>query len=60
MKTLEELKVTYLEHVESNKAGHDVAVVMGALGVSSRYMTMYTESIRLIKEYEDRKKERFQ
>lgn len=52
--SLEELKDKYLQSTIDNKPLHDMA----ALGVSPRHMVMYTESIRLIKEYEDTMKER--
>lgn len=54
MEELEKLKETYLKNVELNKATHDAAVTMGSLGVSPKHMVMYNESIRLIKEHEDR------
>jgi len=50
----EELKRVFMKSVEDNRIGHDVAVMMGSLGVSPKHMEMYNESIRLIKEHEDR------
>lgn len=51
---IKELKIQYEINSKKNKAGHDAAVMMGSLGVSPKHMVMYNESIRLIKEYEDK------
>lgn len=53
-KTLDELKEIYIKQSLSNKAAHDVAAKMGSLGASPKHMTMYNESIRLIKEHKSR------
>lgn len=54
--TLDKLKEAYHKNMLANKAEHDVAAMMGSLGVSPKQMTMYNESIRLIKEYEHKRK----
>jgi hypothetical protein len=51
MATLEKLKKQFEDNMNSNKYEHDMAVLMGSLGVSPKYFDMYKESVKTIKEF---------
>lgn len=43
--------------INDNKQQHDMAVTLGSLGVSPKYMKMYMDSTKRIKELEKKKVE---
>ncbi len=49
-KILNELQLT----ISKNKQQHDMAALLGSLGVSPKHMNMYVDSITKIKAFEKR------
>ncbi|OMD67608.1 hypothetical protein [Paenibacillus odorifer] len=45
----DELRLELEEYNKHIKQDHDVAVLMGSLGVSTKHMDMYFDSVKIIK-----------